>query len=443
MIKGRVNIHMCLGLCIIIVMLLCLFHVAGNRVLALGLLCAYLVYIVWSCAHKIVGPILLFFLPWSQLMRASPNSFSFYTFGLVIVCILCVFLNRGNLKRYSLVSVAKLMNGYSISFAFLLFFLMFFLFPTVSEERTQQQYSFFDLIVFFSLGICMAAISSVILSGYNNINVFVRVDSYATIIRRCGFYGDPNFYVAQITAALAGCMLCVLKQREKRQIVLLFVLIVILLYCGFLSGSKSFVFISLCLFVLWCIQLCRLRGRLGLKLVLSIAIVFIGVYIATSALFAPLIDVLVTRLSHSSNLSDLTTHRNELWGWYLEELLSDWKLLLFGQGYTNVKLNGRGSHNSIIQLVWQFGIVGTPILIGWVACFFQDIPRRINTQRINNMMFLILAIGTFLPWMAIDILFFDEFFLMQMYVRIGIQQLCVEEGISNNVYLSQYSNVSG
>ena len=35
-----------------------------------------------------------------------------------------------------------------------------------------------------------------------------------------------------------------------------------------------------------------------------------------------------------------------------------------------------------------------------------------------------LAAGAILPWIALDILFFDELFLIPAYVYIGIQELC-------------------
>ena len=59
--------------------------------------------------------------------------------------------------------------------------------------------------------------------------------------------------------------------------------------------------------------------------------------------------------------------------------------------------------------------------------------------KITNKQYLpcsVLLVGVFLPWMGIDLLFFDEFFLMMFYVSLGFKwiseqadDLNIEEGL--------------
>ena len=154
----------------------------------------------------------------------------------------------------------------------------------------------------------------------------------------------------------------------------------------------------------------------------NLVAVLAAAFIATSPMFKGLIEVLSARFSYSGNLSDFTTNRTDLWRAYFEEFLTNWKTLFLGKGLTNLKIGGRSAHNTIIQMVFQFGLIGTPVLLAWSGYFFADTPRKggMKGQALNALMLLI---GTILPWMALDILFFDEFFLLQMYVFLGLGHL--------------------
>lgn len=243
-----------------------------------------------------------------------------------------------------------------------------------------------------------------------------------TIVRRCGFYGDPNFYVAQILAALAGSLVLML-QESKKHIVALGIQNVFLVYCGFLSGSKSFVLVSALIMLLWIIALLRMRGRTELKVVLLTSFVAVASYIATAAAFGELIDVIITRFSFANDLESFTTGRTDLWISYLEEIFGNAKVFLLGKGYTNIKVNGRGSHNTIIQSFYQFGLVGVPVLLYWMTSYFrQENTNCIRKHKIGLQEWTVL-VGTFIPWLAIDILFFDEFFLFPMYACLAMKNL--------------------
>lgn len=144
------------------------------------------------------------------------------------------------------------------------------LFPVVKEEWKASQYDFFQMVVFLSSGVVMAALCAKTFDGYYNISQYIDVHSYLTITRMSGFYGDPNFYTAQITAALSGSLLAVLQEKKRSHTVILTVVILLLLYCGFLSGSKSFVLVTGCMLGLWTIELLRMRDRPGLKVTMIV-----------------------------------------------------------------------------------------------------------------------------------------------------------------------------
>ena len=414
--------------CIALSLLLCFSHVRGSTVLVLACLAGFMVLITVACVTDNTFPTLLFFLPWSPILRLTPDSFSFYTVALMLICAISVLKKKFRFKRYQLIVgflilpmtlLSKLFDGSMISFDYMSFIVLLLLFPVVKEEWLSAKYDFFQIVIFFSIGIIIAALCALSMTTYSNIAKFIHVDEYLTIIRRCGFYGDPNFYTAQITAALGGCLMELLKEKKRGQTILLFVVTVFLLYCGFLSGSKSFVLITIAMLVVWIIGLFRLRGRTVFKVSLIVAAVLVATFIATSVLFKELLAVMDVRFSFSNNMSQFTTGRTDVWKLYMEELLGDQKMLLLGNGYTKVRIGEKYTHNTLLQMVFQLGVLGTPVLLAWSICFFADVPKDPRHTKKEIIPVLLLALGAFFPWLAIDALFFDEFFLLQMYVYLG------------------------
>lgn len=433
MIGNRIYLFLSVALAIV----LCGAQVLGSTILVLPCLVAFLVLVGWSCTKNYTLPILLFFLPWSPILRIGPDSFSFFTFGQVLMCAISVVKKRFRFKRYHIISavallaitlISKLLDGSELSFDYFAFMMLILLFPVVKEEWTQKQYDFYRVVTCFSIGIILSALAAMFFANSPSISKFITVDAYLTIIRRSGFYGDANFYTAQITAAMAGCFALLLKEEKKSHVIFLGLLLVLLVYCGFLSGSKSYVLVTAFILLLWLISFVRTRGRVALKIALFISLALLMIYIVTSAVFKGLLDVLILRFSSSSDLDSFTTGRVELWQGYIQEIFNDVKIFFIGKGFTNIKLNDRGSHSTLIQGLYQFGLVGVSILLFWVVCFYRDTSHKelkIKRMTLNLTMVLV---GVMSPWFAIDILFFDEFFLLQWYLFIAMQQPQLREG---------------
>lgn len=420
-----------LGISIALVLLLCAAQITGSTILILPCLAAFLVLIGWACSDNFTLPMLLFFLPWSPILRTTPTGYSFFTFGLVLVCAISIIKKRFRIKKYPIVVgiallffslLSKVMDGNSLAFDYVAFMMLIVLFPVVKGEWTIKKYDFFQIVVYFSLGIIIAALCALTLGIFPNITKYIRVDSYLTITRRSGFYGDANFYTAQITAALGGCLTLILKEKKRGRIAFLGIVLILLLYCGFLSASKSFVLVSLCTVSLWIFAILRMQGRTGLKVTLLVGIGLLAVFVATSAIFGELINIVVTRFSYSKDLESFTTGRIGLWESYFKEILGNAKIFFFGKGFTNVKVNDRASHNTVIQSFFQFGFVGVPFLVYWIVSFFRGGFYKGRRKKPCALELLIVGVGTFLPWFAIDAMFFDEFFLLQWYMFSAWQQ---------------------
>lgn len=411
--------------CVVISVFLCYGQIRNSKALLAVCLLAFLGFVVLSCSRNAVFAVLLYFLPWSPLLRLDNKSVSFFTLALLAVCLVYCLKDHLSFNTYQsvlafflvlLTLAAKLWQGNPIRNNYLFFVCMLFLLPGVVEKSSAV--SFKEATLFFTAGVIMAALIAQQTAGLPNISKYINVHSYLSITRRSGFYGDPNFYAAHITACLAGVQLLLSREEKRGNQLALLALMVLLIYCGLLSASKSFVLTTAGLFLVW-VPILLEKGHRASKFRLLLGILCAGIVIVSSSAFEPLFEVIDERFSYAANISQLTTKRTDLWMDYLNEFTHNVPLTLLGQGYTSVTLHGWASHNTIIQSVYQFGLLGAPLLFIWVALMLKRVRQRLKDSRSNWRYTILMLVGVVIPWIALDILFFDEFFLLPVYVVLG------------------------
>ena len=417
-----------LGGCLLACLLLVLAQTVGNGFLLLLVLIGCLLLAALACRQGLAIPVLLFFLPWSPLMKLAPGRISFYTIGLLICCALALAQDGMRLtvrqvvlaaSLMALTLTAKILQTGSITNDYLRFVFMLLLFPCVARSCPRAT-SFRCATMFFAGGIFSAAILARLVAHYPNISRYIIVESYLTVTRLSGFYGDPNFYSAHVTACLAGVLVLLSRETEKRRQILLAAVSVALLYCGLLSASKTFVLTVACLFLFW-LPILLERGNYGsARTRLLFGVLCAVAFVLVSPAFRQVIRIIGARFTEGEGLAGLTTNRTTLWLQYLTAFVHDIPLTLFGAGYTSVNLFRKASHNTLIQAVYQFGILGIPLLLVWMWNMLADMFPGTDKPLAGWKYTVLLCVGSFLPWMALDILQYDEFFLLPVYVLLGV-----------------------
>ena len=417
-----------LCMCIVISGLICIGHIIGSRLVLLVGLLLFLGHVLYTSDRNVAIEVFLFFLPWSPLLKLRKGEFSFFSIALLLSCLYCFVKNRFSLKLqltlltmslFVITLTGKMIHGNSPDYAYIFFFCMLALFPCVIRDVLNNT-SFDELTLFFMAGIITAALSAQHFAGYPNIRSFIRVDSYLTITRLSGYYADPNFYSAHINACLAGLQVMLMKKKDRVSQALIIMSMILLLYCGMLSASKSFIVVTVVLFLFWFPMLLKNEHRNSVRIRLLAGLLGAGLVIVSSTFFKELFQVLDARFAQASNISDLTTGRTDVWIKYLTEFSRNPLLTIFGEGYSNVVYGGKASHNTLLQLIYQFGVTGTSVFIIWFYGFLKEgVSQNRNTEYLNGAGILLLT-GVVLPWMALDILFFDEVFLLPVYAVLGI-----------------------
>ncbi len=396
------------------------------------LLC-FLLLVGWAAIKNAAMPVIMFFLPFAKLLKLRPGTISFFTIALLLAYGICTIIGSRQVKVLHLIPalllvvmtlIVKAAYGYVPTNSYILFAVTLLLVPYLSHEM-DGTYDFYWLTVCFSLGICLAAITAQFMTVFPTISRYITIDVSTTLslARRSGYMGDPNFYATHITTALSGILLILLNNPKRSRLFVLIPLAFLLLYCGLLSISKSFMLICVCLLLLWVMMLLLQRGKVSIKAAIIVTLIIAFAFLLSTTVFTDMLDKLFFRFSQDTNLSDFTTGRTEVWDSYIQAIFSDVKLLLFGQGCTNMLLGDKATHNTLLQCFYQLGLIGCAILILWLVYFYQTLLRGTRLQRHQAVRLAIVLIGTFGPWVALDYLFFDEFFLLPIYVCIAVRFL--------------------
>lgn len=413
-------------------------------VLLLPCLVCFLALVAWAAIKNTALPVMLFFLPFAPLLKLRPGTISFFTIALLMIY--AVYTVTGSRQRnvlhlvpalllVVLTLVVKTAHGYAIDNSYILFSATLLLIPFVSREL-DAECDFYWLTVCFALGIGLAAVTSQYLTVFPTISRYINVsiDAVLGFSRHSGYMGDPNFFSCHVTTALSGLLVLLLNNDKRSKLFVLVPLICLMLYCGLMSVSKSFFLISTCLLLLWLAALLLQRGRVSVKVTLIITLLVAGLFILSSTVFTDMLSTIFARFGQDSTLSDLTTGRTDEWNRYIGAMLEDARLLWFGQGYTDVLFGEKATHNTPLQSVFQLGLIGCALIGFWLVCHIRTLLDGAAVRRNQIVWLAMLLIGAFGPWMALDYLFVDEFFMLPIFVCVAVRFLSQQQEESSLLY---------
>lgn len=108
--------------------------------------------------------------------------------------------------------------------------------------------------------------------------------------------------------------------------------------------------------------------------------------------------------------------REGLWERYWQDYTSNWQTILFGRGITYPLLGNADAHQSFIKILWNFGLIGTFLLIMLFSVYLKTIFYKKNT-------FVLLIVITFLPACFVESLLFNmRSFLLFIFLILAIKE---------------------
>ena len=212
-----------------------------------------------------------------------------------------------------------------------------------------------------------------------------------------------------------------LKNKNK---LVYFLMIIALIFFGLLSVSKMFLFTLATILAVWLIAQARIQGLFWQRILAIICIVTVcGTVIATGAIKSG-ISMYATRFDMTDSASSLTTGRSDIVANYIQFFLSNPYSLSLGQGFSEVykvAVDNRAAHNTPIQLIYQFGIVGAGLLLFWLRGLRKTFENQRTAISIGGAyLYLLLTAGVFMSWLSLDMLFLDDFFFFVLLFLSGV-----------------------
>ena len=198
----------------------------------------------------------------------------------------------------------------------------------------------------------------------------------SSIIRFYGPFQDPNYYSMLLITALA----LLTKLKDSRRIGWFIFLTGSLLFAvfGILTYSKSF-FLSFVLLVavylVW--QFWNRRVFRGICLTAVIVIAGSILLFSEGSPFA----VVISRLTASTNISDLTTGRTDVFLRYYRAITEDVGSIFFGKGLAQPNL-GLDLHNLFLEIAYYLGLTGLILMVAYYASLIHAIDVNLKQQNL-------------------------------------------------------------
>ncbi|MBQ8621423.1 MAG: O-antigen ligase family protein [Oscillospiraceae bacterium] len=227
----------------------------------------------------------------------------------------------------------------------------------------------------FCWSMILSSVYALVFRSTHYLNVVIGYEDEAIwgsgIKRFQGLFRDTNYYMALLTVGLA--LLCKLKEAGRLHPVSFWVQSAALAAFGVLTYSKTFflmLVLLVCTYIIW-----QFWNKKIFRGVFFTALIMVAALYILSAEDSPF-AVVIERLTSSSNLSDLTTNRSDLFVAYWKAITDNVLTLLFGYGFNAPLLQSMGTHNLYLEITYYAGLVGLVLIVGFCVAMVRWIAQR-------------------------------------------------------------------
>lgn len=358
-------------LCAVLILAAC--FISKSLVLVAGVIS--MAYIFSGAKWEQKFAFFMFMLSFSPIFKFNKDQTSLFMFLRLAVVISYVFQQKGK-----------------FSFTFITLLISFSAYCLILSEMYETEYliALINIVLWYMIGYIIAVtlnietvtpvvkslVNGVILTGI--IGLFIKdipqlaaqidilsiyAEDGALVYRFAGFWVDPNYYTVLLVASLWTVYF---EYNKKRVVFLEFVTRCLLVtFIGTMTMSKS------CILMLVVFWLYVVIAKNDIKIASKVTMVFLMIFAVIFFLYKNpyWISDMFYRFGSSSEeitAQTITTGRSVLWVEYLERMLDDFSWI-FGHGLKAklYSINGvlKGSHNTYIQMIFNFGVLGTLLYI--------------------------------------------------------------------------------
>ncbi len=336
---------------------------------------------------------MFFIMPMANIFKLSPGSQSFFTIFLLVYVVLHLVLPRKATLLVVLFAVYILVAE--------LFFESFNLFRTIkficnvlflsSILNSQVAIRAKEIFMSYIVGNIVASVWGLMNSSTFKIDSYIGAKEVSgtiageeSVIRFAGLYVDPNYY--NIGLIISLCLIVILYHRREIKPVFAALMTVPIIYFLLITYSKSALFMMVIPLLAFMYSLIKNKKYASLG---AVFLAVFGVFALAFSGLIPALDIVMARIEASetttgTDINALTTGRFNLWMSYINFLINNTKLALFGSGINAQLLNARASHNTYLDVLYHLGILGGALLLSLLmAISKQSINVKIKRNLLN------------------------------------------------------------
>lgn len=226
--------------------------------------------------------------------------------------------------------------------------------------------------------------------------------------RFSGLWNDPNTFSVFMGLGIVLTFLLYMKHyiSFKTVVVLALALTVFSLY----SYSKMCLLIVAAIWV----GIILFSKTLSLSKRIGIMVGLLVTCLAIYFMFPEIIEVFLMRLTNDRandfSFDSMTTNRFSIWQMYIGAMSENPIEWILGNGINGALPNGRAAHQTVLQIIYQIGIVGMVVYVYTLVSIFSVVKRRVNNVRIKR-------IYDIMPIVPIGIVLFGAMFLDYFFIE--------------------------
>lgn len=326
-------------------------------------------YIICEKNHSKTINLLVFIAPLTSIFKISADGAALYTY-LTLVFILKMLIMKSISKKFIFVyfffviyCICGIGNGYAAVLRILTIplLLYYFLNPNENIDRI-------SIIKIFIFSLIIANFIGYFKSYLPNMTNFIvdkslRIERGVYSNRFSGLNGDPNYYSVNMLLGLALILYLLIKKEMKINKGVF--LIILLIFFGAQTNSKTFLLTLVGIFALTIYALFKNKRYFFGFLFMFVIIIFAFLTISGKI---PIFNTVFNRLKSDTSISDLTTKRSDIAISYFNFFNSNPIVYFFGNGFNSGLINNKVPHNTYIDFIYNFGILGS-ILFLYVVLF--------------------------------------------------------------------------
>lgn len=338
---------------------------------------------------------LLYLFPFASVFKYKMGAISFHTILMVLFLAYMAVKTRKIEKKFCLLYMFFVIMclpgvvhgyGYVIKQLCIPLYLYFLFQPYVIKNR-------YVFAKFYILSVLIVSVLGYFKDIIPNLNNYINdkafwIDSGVFATRFSGFWGDPNYYSVNILLALS--LVVILHYGNKMRTGLCYLSYVLLTLFGSLTASKSFllVLVALCVFAVVTFTMDH-RYSAAFFLLAIFSCVLVLVLSGVISLFSTVIN----RFLSGNSMSELTTGRSDIWIQYLTYINDHPYVWFVGDGFGSVLLNEKAPHNTYIDLIYHFGLIGSFV---WLKTVFFSMRYWSRSKTVGNYLpLLVIAVAYF------------------------------------------------